>query len=438
MREAARLRQTLADQAVSLALIVVSIIYAGAVTLLHTGALSPIDEWVYVDYLHKIPTQGIVREGELVGDRTLEILACDGVSPFGEIGTPCGQPLDPEDFPNTAISTASAYTPIYFLFTRALGDVVAAATGLDQLDGWRLTGSAWLAAGLIVMLCLFRRWQIPRLTALSVGLALIASPFGWWTYTYVSTDAPSLFFGALLLLLAVDVGRGTRSPWWIVGVGAVAALFKITNLIGVALAALYLGFVLLGELRAPTRPVRLRALLGVPLLAILVGSTLQVVWMRLAQLWSANPERADQGITVPLTPEELLLQVTSFLPGAIGSSPIGAYVPDFVYAPLGWICVAGVLTALFLTPRILRTEPMILAVGLSAFVAAPLLAITLQLAVGTYFQLPPRYGATLLPGILVVTALVLRGRIAGIVVASYGVALLGVGVWLSAHLATLA
>jgi hypothetical protein len=55
-----------------------------------------------------------------------------------------------------------------------------------------------------------------------------------------------------------------------------------------------------------------------------------------------------------------------------------------------------------------------------------MLAVALTFAIGAYFELPARYGATILPGILLVTALTMRRRFAAWVFLVYAV-LLGIG-----------
>lgn len=419
--------------------------YMSVVIVAHSSALSPIDEWVYVDALVKFPAQGIVHEGELVGPETLAILSCHGISPFGTVGPDCGTKYDPEAYPNAGLSTAASYVPLYFAFTRIVGDGIHFLTGAEPLTAWRLTGLMWLLGGLLSLYVLVRSWGASHLAVVAVGAAFITSPFSWWTYSYVSTDAPAFLFGALLLLLATRAIDSRVSRWWLLGLSALAIAVKISNLIGVSLALLFL--IIDSALRAhrtePGSSRRVSVFSGVraarfAAVGLVIGCALQVVWLALTQVWAVSPNRADQGITIALTPDELLLQFANFLPGTITSSPISAYVPSFVYAPLGWLTITGVLVAVGVQRALGARMALVLAVGIASVCAAPALAAALEYVNGAYFQLPPRYGATLLPGFLLLLAFGLRNRIATSTVIIYSGALLVLGLWLSFYLATLA
>lgn len=425
-------------------LVSIAIPYMCVVTVAHSRALSPIDEWLYVDALLKLPTQGIVHEGELVGDETLRMMSCYGVSPFGTFGSPCGSQPSHRDYPNQGLSTAANNVPIYFAITRGLGDALHLVSGVDYLTAWRLTGSAWLIGALMVLYGLIRSWRLSHLSVLAVGLAFVASPFSWWTYSYISTDAPAFMFGALLLWLASRARTSSGSRWWLFSLSIVAIIFKITNVIGVVFALLYTLIDSVVHLRqgdsiisrARDRRAGLQAL-AAPAFGLAVGITLQAAWLVVVQLWAVGSDRADQGISIPLSGNEFLLQFTNFLPGTITSSPIGAYVPTFAYAPLSWLTVAGVITALFAIRRRDPHRSITLAIAVASICAAPGLALALQVLNGSYFQLPPRYGATLLPGFLLATAFVLKSRSAAFAVVSYAAALLIVGIWLSYYLTSL-
>lgn len=434
---------------VAVALVAVSMGYAGTVTLLHEDALSPVDEWVYVDYLYKLPAQGMVHEGEIVGDETLSLLACEGTSPFGTIGPPCAEEFgDTSKFPNEGVTSAAAYTPLYFASTRIVGDAIHAVTGIQQLESWRLTGVLWLAMSMVAFYALARQWRVSNHAILSLGLAFIASPLAWWTYTYVSTDAPSFFFGAAMLYLSEQYLRGKRSGWWLPIVSVLAVAVKLTNLLAVGLMALYLLVRWLREIRQTSR-IGLRSvqpgftnryslsMLGFPVVAVVLSSTVQLIWMRLVPLMAVSDHRVDQGISGQLTGSELLMQFTNFLPGAIVYSPISSFLPGFVFTPLTWICVASVLGAFFAMRARDDSSSIVIAVTFAAAFFAPMLAIALQTMTGSYFQLPSRYGAPILAGFLLLGGLLLRNKGASWLVGLFATALLVVGVWLSAYLATL-
>lgn len=422
---------------VPVVLIIASFGMSAVVTANHGPALSPVDEWVYVDYLFKLPSQGIVHEGEKIGKDALTIMSCDGVKPYGPMGPACGSSLDDlATFPYKGITSADAYTPAYFAVTRVLGDGIHAITGISELSAWRLTGALWLGLGTTLLYLLLRLWRIRRPVILGLGMALIASPFAWWTYSYVSTDAPSLAFGILILFAAVKFGRGHWSGWWLVTISTVAVLFKVTNILGVCLAALYLLVLWILELKEthwsgwrtgrPHQPGR--TALGVPafaVMALVASVSAQVLWLAYRSSVAVGAP-VDQAIGIPLTPEELVSQVVTFLPRTIisnvnvsGSTNLAYSIPGFVVEPLSWICIAGVLGAFWTLRKGSPLAPLAVSVTLAALFFPPMLAIIIHVTTGSYFPLPPRYGAAILGGILLLAGLTIRNRWAVVILLAY-------------------
>jgi hypothetical protein len=431
-------------------LVSIAVVYLGAITLMHTPATSPIDEWVYLDYLFAIPQRGMVFAGQVVGPETLSLLSCHGTSPFGPIGTPCGDIPVLTDYPNQGKSTASIYTPLYFYVTYGLGWVVSHVLPIGEMSGWRISGLAWAVAGIVVFVRLLRAWGARDLTIFALGLAFIASPFAWWSFTYVSTDAPLFFFGALLMLVATRYVRRETSAWVFGAVAIVAVLVKSVAIIGVAAAAVYLLAEFIADAWrrrtsartvASGQPEPRRLEWGLFLTAgvtLVVSLAVAWLWNRVSALLAVSDQLADQGISTPLTIPELLMQLTNFLPQAITAGAINEYTPSFVYAPLGWLTLVCVLGAAFVATRTDRWVPLVSSAVTAGVLAAPAFALMLVVTIGVYYQVPSRYGAVLIPVFLLCGGLILRNRWVNGIIIAYAVALLGLGLWLSGYLSTLA
>ncbi|NUU04761.1 glycosyltransferase family 39 protein [Leifsonia sp. C5G2] len=427
---------------VPILLVVIALGYSVPTTLLHTKALSPVDEWVYSDYLDKVPTELLVHQGELVGQEARARIACDGVYPYGPMGQPCGSSYNnPSKFPFAGKTSADAYTPIYFVSTWVVGEALRLLPGVNELEGWRLTGSLWLAATMVMLYLVFRRFRIHPVAIVALGTAFVVSPFSWWTYTYISTDAPSAFFGALLLLLTLRYLDGRGSGWWLVGFSALAVLVKVTNILGVCLAALVLLLSWLWELRRTRwtdgwrslRPDGERRSLGLPLFGVLsvaAAIVAQLGWLGLHRALAVGPA-AEQGISGPLGGKALLEQTVSFLPGTLtstvfvagsgGNSALPMY--NWALAPLTWLCVIGVLGTFFALRMRSRLAPLVVAIAISSVFFAPMLAVVVKVTTGSYFPLPARYGAVLLVAFLLTVGLLLRNRWASWIVLGYSAAL---------------
>ncbi|WP_308468135.1 hypothetical protein [Rathayibacter soli] len=427
---------------VPIVLVIAALGVSGTITLLHTAQLSPVDEWVYVDYLYKLPTQGVVHRGENIGEQALQIMACDGVKVYGPMGPKCGSDYAAQlkKFPYEGKTSADLYTPIYFGITWVVGGAIHLVTGLDLVTSWRLTGPLWQAMGMVLLFFLMRMWKIRPLTILALGLAVIASPFSWWTYTYISTDAPSFILGVLALIAAIKFVRAQWSGWWVVLISAIAITFKGTNILAIGLVGLYLLIQWLWERKSTTwsgwsttRPGlperRWLALPGIAALSGVAAIVVELVWLAIRNAIAVGPP-PEQGLVAPLDFNSLAAQIWNFLPNTItsnvvlvGTTQLAYRIPPWVVVPLSWICIAGVLGAFWGLHKGATRTPVVVAVVAIALMAGPLLAISVLVQGGSYFPLPPRYGAPILGGVILLAGMTIKYRWAVWVLLGYSVAL---------------
>lgn len=416
------------------ALMIVSVVYGGAVTILHEDTLSPIDEVVYLDYTYKLWDQGVVHKGERFGDDVAHLVACEQVLPFGRLGQVCGSDaVDYGALPNGGFTTGEGYTPLYFWTVRIIGDPIHAVTGLSEVTSWRLSGVVWLAVTVLVLAALMRRFTLPDAVIGAIGLLFISSPYAWWTYTYISTDVSVVFFGALVLLCVVQARTGRWSAWWLLLLGLLAPLFKITNLLAFGFAVIYVVFdaIFHRRERDAAHPRQRPVAFLVPFaLSVLLAAAVQIAWMRLVPMLAVSEVVVDQGITEPLTGSELVRLATSAVPGALTHNPFagrsGSPIVDFVFIPLSWLAITFVVGAVLSVRRADVRAPLVWATAVACAAALPALALTMWLLTGTYFPLPSRYGAALIPAILVVGGFLFKNRPATLLVALYaGVLMVG-------------
>lgn len=430
---------------VPIVLVIAALGVSGTTTLLHTAQLSPVDEWVYVDYLYKIPTQGVVHRGENLGEQALKIMACDGEKANGRMGPKCGSDYEAlrNKFPYHGKTSADLYTPVYFDIVWAVGGAIHLVSGVDLVTSWRLTGPLWQAAGMVLLFVLMRLWKVRPLTILGLGLAVISAPFSWWTYSYISTDAPSFTLGVLALLAAVKFVRGQWSGWWVVLITAIAIAFKGTNILIVGLVGLYLVIQWLWERKAtswsgwstPRPGLPERRWLALPGIAVMSGAAaiaIEVVWLAIRNAIAIAPP-PDQGVSAPLDINSLGAQIMNFLPNTItanvvlGAGPSVAYpIPAWVTWPLTVICVTGVFGAFWRLRKGAKRVPLVIAVFAMALLAGPVLAVSVVVQGGVYFPLPPRYGAPILGAFILLAGMTVKYRPAVWVLLGYSIALTGV------------
>jgi hypothetical protein len=389
-----------------------------------------------------MPGDLIMLRGEQIGVRGLELMSCEGVKPYGAMGPACGSDYEAQrsDYPYRGLTSADGYTPLYFVLTWLLGKGIQFVTGLEDVQAFRLTGFFWLAASVVVFYLLARAMKVHKFAILAVGLVFIATPFAWWTYTYVSTDAPSFLFGVVLLWGAVRYLQGAGSPWWIIAVAGVAVLFKVTNILSVGVVALLFLFIAAtdlvqsrrgrleeGQSRSPLK------LLLVAALMVVASLALEYVWLTIRSAIALGPPPYVDILNRPSLREMgLEMQLLNFLPGTLISnvhvtgSP-GAYayaIPEQLVAPASWLCIAGVVGWMLIRKTGVLENALAWTVAVSATLFAPLLLLAMVLLEGIHIQLPPRYGASVLPGFLLAVAVLMTSKAARGLVLSYGVLLL--------------
>lgn len=424
------------------ALVVAAFIMVVSVTLRHGEAASPIDEWVYLDYLFKMPGDLIMLRGEQIGLRGLELMSCEGVKPYGPMGPPCGSDYEASrsDYPYRGLTSADGYTPLYFVITWLLGKGIQSITGIGDVQAFRLTGFFWLAASVIVFYLLARAMKVHKIAILAIGLVFIATPFAWWTYTYVSTDAPSFLFGVVLLWGAVRYLQGSGSPWWMVAVAGVAVLFKVTNILAVGVVALLFVIVAATDLVQSRRgrleegqsrsPVKL---LLVTALMVVASLALEYAWLTIRSAIALGPPPYVDILNRPglreMGLEDALL---NFLPGTLISNvnvtgTVGEYaytIPAHLVVPASWLCIAGVVGWLLMRKVGVLENALAWTVAVSATLFAPILVLAMVLLEGIHIQLPPRYGASVLPGFLLAIGMLMTSKAVRGMILSYGVLLL--------------
>jgi hypothetical protein len=421
------LRRIFANWALS-ALVLLSVVIPALLTGLHSPKTSPVDEWVFIDYTSKVLSQGFVREGERVGEFTTNLMACEGVFTGGTFGKCDIGSSNPEELPYGGVNAAAAYTPLYFASTAILG-IPARWLGVDTLSAWRLTGVVWLVGAMVFFVLTLRHFRVSQISMFSAGLLLLSSPLVWWSNTFVSTDAPSTFFGIAMLYFALRVLDGTGKKWPLALVMVVAVLFKVTSLVSLGFVGVY-AFVLFCnsflrrssvELDASESRWRAAATLLTTLGAGVLSVALIVGWqLFISQNAIAGPP-IDQGITVELDYLELARQVFSFLPGAASSTPFSGNGVDFLWAPLNLLLVAGVVGSWLSSAQIKAERILAGSLLLASMLMAPVLAFAIVVATGDYFAMPPRYGASLVPMYLVTLSFLLQSRLSNFFVISSGV-----------------
>jgi hypothetical protein len=205
--------------------------------------LSPYDESRHIDYMARIYEDGhIVRLGDTLGDTAMRLEACRGVDVAGFTPPPCdAKSFRPRDFRDEGLNNAVNNPPLYYLVTGGVASLVK-LTGISDtiLDPARIMSGVWLALGLALALYAGELLGARRLPLVAVAILFALAPDPLLMGSTVNADSASVFAGALVLVAALLWERRRIGPAWVVVAGGVAAAFKMTNLIGVAIVAAWL------------------------------------------------------------------------------------------------------------------------------------------------------------------------------------------------------
>lgn len=412
----------------------------------HTSAFSPVDEYVYYDYLVKVPTEGWVKMGEYTGLDAREHMSCSGVLIFGVQGPPCHSDYtDSAKYVQDGKTSASSYTPAYFWPTYVAGTAFSGVLGVSSLTGFRLAGGLWLGAAMVVFFFLLRQFRINRLIVFGLGFCLIASPFVWVANTFISTDGSVLLCAALMLLTAIKVARHQWPAWLFVLFALVSSALKVTNLVGIGVASLVLVFLALSPStyarrcraaghagtgwRSVFRPIPRS--LGAVVFALLLAGVVQIAWTKMQAVTrvSSSP---SQGVTgASLSPKRLVSLAMNMVSEPIvqqvsppGKPNIWLYpMPDSLTLGLSALCVIGAFA-----PLLIRSGPAALLalrwpLALGSVTGAVGLALSMAI-IARYYPMPPRYAAGSIPGMFLMVGLITRSKAGKWLIFGFGVLVL--------------
>ncbi|TFD05743.1 hypothetical protein E3T25_03605 [Cryobacterium sandaracinum] len=381
-------------------------------------AFSPFDEFVYLDYLAKVPTQGIVYTGDETGAEARNAISCRGVQYYGAYGEGCDTGFHNNDgkYPYDGGTGASIYAPLYFAITWAAAQPLT-LLGVGLLDAGRFIGGLWLSLGTVGVYVLLRLLRIHRLSALGLSLVVLSTPAVLWASVYISTDAPTLGIAAAVGCVAVLVAKRRINLFWLPAISIVAVLFKVQNLAAVIVAGIALLVLGLLEALGPqsrasgrgflTRLVTDKRVLGA-ILAVVSGAAAQVGWLlvRSANAVPGVPAAVVDSVRLPLSLQGLLDEVFRFLRTVGQTDAVPTTFGIVLTNTLTLVVIASVIGLIVeWQSRPATTTSLAVATLVAALLLGPALAMAVYLSAGFYFPLPARYGMALLPAFMACIAL---------------------------------
>ncbi len=239
-----------------------------AIVIVRNPTYSPLDEHAHSDYLRRIEQGEIPRVGDLVLQETVADVQCR--TQRGQRAQPCGLPsYDPAIVGAAGYQYEAQQPPAYYAVTALLRQVARIGPVDSFLVSARLTGIAWLSAGLLVFFAACRRLGCRWWPTTTATFLLGMGPGVLYQSAAVNNDAAAILTGSLALLMFAQLrdatGRGRIALWCAVAVALV--LVKPTGVIAIGAAC---GALLLDAWLDRRLTPRLGLALGAPVLAGLV------------------------------------------------------------------------------------------------------------------------------------------------------------------------
>jgi hypothetical protein len=426
---------------------------AGLVTL-HVRAypqLSPIDELQHIDYLDKASHGHIVARGERVAEPAMREEACRGIDAPVPVPRCDARSLRPTQFQEAGYNTAYIHPPTYYAVSGVLARIGLLAPGLDDLvTAGRLTGGLWLIAGLALLNLALVDLGARRLARASLLVVLACSPAVLHASATINPDAMALLAGSALLLGVLRWEAGRWPAWVPAATAAAAILVKSTNVAAVGAAILYVVARHVQARRHAQRPPLDAA--GVAPAVARVGQTadvLRVVGALIAAVAVASVAWVAVQAQIAEVPSAQIPMVQRFgvdhlavgdAVGQLGASisPLRLpYIPEVLRSPsvvsavgvVDTALVAGLLVTIGYAAAGARRRGLAFAALATMAAAGPLFVVINFVFVGTFVDIPPRYGLSAVPFALAAASVALERRPLLIATATYAgwLALITVG-----------
>jgi len=280
----------------------------------------------------------------------------------------------------------------------------------------RSSGILWTIATFILMWAMLNALQLSRLQRVAGCLLALASPTIVLALGTVTNDATAVAVGAAVTLAVVRWDQGRAPLWLLTVVCALGVLLKATNIGVVGLAVAYIAIRTWQRHRAgvPARSSTRRALGGVA--AVVAGTAVTTLaWMA----WQSGAAR--------MPPSQLSqnaeMTAAAFDPswrfGALSTfvRPLTVWYPQplrGVVLPSEGSLVSVVLVVLFVLGVAARDRREDIGALAGATATAllglgPLLVVVNWVSAGIYFDIPMRYGLSLIPAVIAVGVSAARG-----------------------------
>lgn len=229
------------------ALFTISIVVA-LITIRRVYPISPIDEITHIDYVWRLMHGEIPHKGDQMTPYSLEVWSCRGQTNLEKVMPACGT-SDPSAYPQPENYNAWQ-PPLFFLAVALMTKVGTYLTALDTVVLMRVSCALLASTGVCALFLVMRYWRVPVGLAAGLSASIVATPAYALTSSTVSTDAPFLLVGSMVMwVLGREVIQGRSSYKLAFVVGAVSAGIKTISASAILIVSVILALTGMVRLR---------------------------------------------------------------------------------------------------------------------------------------------------------------------------------------------
>ena len=388
---------------------------------------SPIDELRHLDYSLQITSGHVPEIGDKLGQDAMREEACRGIDlPFRE--PPCDSAtFDPMAFRDDGWQTAAPHPPVYYILSGISGRTLSGLGIFDgTLVGARLMSALLFGFGFVACFAAGRQLGV-RPFPLLAGLGLLLTmPGALHSASIVNPDSMAMLVGGGALLAAIRWKNGLLSARWLILVGGLVGLTKLTNLLMLLAVVAWLVTDALSQKRTEQSA---RSPIKTPLLMFVTGALTSGAWTVIQGMRATiNPEIIPQNkifkydgvppLRILLDPGNLL---SWFPPGrSLGSARFSNQYVSLMQSLAIPLLVGALIATAMRMQKGKDTESISLFAGLAGLVGAPFFMVGIAITSGVLIGPESRIGVCLLPAYVIAVASQSKGRVGDVLLGFIG------------------
>jgi hypothetical protein len=388
---------------------------------------SPVDELRHLDYALQITSGHVPKLGDKLGQDAMREEACRGIELPLRLPRCDSARFDPMAFRDDGWQTASPHPPLYYILSGISGRTLSGLGIFDgTIAGARLMSALLFGFGFVACFAAGRQLGV-RPFPLLTGLSLLVTLQGaLHSASIVNPDSMAMLAGGGTLLAAIRWRNGLLSARWLILVGGLVGLTKLTNLVMLVAIALWLVIDALSQKR--TEQSR-QSQVKTPLLMLIAGTLTSFAWIFIQGLRATiNADIVPQNkifkfegippLRILLDPANLL---SWFPPGrSYDSARFSNQYVSLMRSLVVPLLIGALIASAMRVQKGKDIESLSLFAGLAGLVGAPFFIVGIAITSGVLVGPDGRYAMCLLPAYVIAVASHSKGRVGDVLLGLIG------------------